>query len=202
MCATGFWCISHTYGWSCVRQLELGTHRPNPHSVPQHVCHCCSVPKACLSQTFSLGEMFTIHIKGEKQQGHCLKSEVQSKGRAPLVVKLWSALEKSVCLLFQLMSHIRRSVLCGFCQDQHAATYFSVPAFLIPLKRWSPSATKHLNICSTLMEVFCWATTFAFNSACLSASSLWSFKGTRRDAQWHKEDQLILSFISLFGSSM
>lgn len=150
-------------------------HFPNPHSLPQHVCHCCSVPKACLSQTFSLGEMFTIHVKGEKQQGHCLKSEAQSKGRAPLVVKLWSALEKSVCLLFQLMSHIRRSVLYGFCQVQHTATSFSVPAFLVPLKRWSPSATKHLNICSTLMEVVCWART-------LSASSLWSFKGTRRDA--------------------
>ena len=98
--AVGFWCISYTSGWRRVKWPEFGhSHCPHPCSLPQCVCHCCPVPKACLSQTFSVVEMFTIHIKGEKWQGHCLKSEVQSKGRAPLLVKLWSILEKSVCLI-------------------------------------------------------------------------------------------------------
>lgn len=66
------------------------------------VCHCCPVPKVCLCQTFSLVEMFTIHVKGEKRQG-CLQSEAQSKGRAALLLRLGSILEKSVSL-FSLTS--------------------------------------------------------------------------------------------------
>lgn len=80
---------------------------------------------------------------------------------------------------------------------------FFVPPFLVPFKCWSPSAIKHLNICSAWSdEVFCWVRTLPFYSACLSASILWSLKGTWRDSQWHREDQLILPFISLFGPLM
>lgn len=79
--------------------------------------------------------------------------------------------------------------------------FFFVPAFLIPFKCQSPSATRHFSICSS-DEVFCWLRTFTFYSTCWSASSLWSLKGTRRDLQWHREDQLILSFVSLFGSNV
>lgn len=63
------------------------------------VCHCCPIPKACLSQTFGVVEMFTVRVQGERQQCHGLKSKAQYKGRSPVLVKLWSVLGKSVCVI-------------------------------------------------------------------------------------------------------